>query len=152
LSATPECFRCGPARVAGRSHDNGPTLAALLQRVIHQAREQLHREILERKRRAMEELEHEQAGIELDKRRRRRVTKTAVGLSGHARQIGVSNAATDKGPDHVNGDFGVRLAGEARDRLAIERRPGFRDIESAIAGKTREHHLDKIKRGGLAPG
>jgi hypothetical protein len=79
------------------------------------------------------------------------MTEPAIGFADHAREIAIGNAPADKGTDHVDRDLGVRLAGETRDRLAVERRPGFRDIESAIAGETREHHLDKIKRGGLAP-
>ena len=45
----------------GRDHD-GRALAALRQRVIHQPREELHREVLEGERRAVKQLEHEGAG------------------------------------------------------------------------------------------
>ena len=79
------------------------------------------------------------------------MTEPAIGLARHACEIRIGNAASDKGADHVDCDFGVRLAGEGCDCLAVERRPGLRNIESAVAGETREHHLDKIKRGGLAP-
>src|SRR6187401_3291532 len=99
----------------------------------------------------MKKLEHKQAGVELHERCRRWMTESAIGFASHTREIGVSNAATDKGTDHVNRDFGVRLACKACDRLAIERGPGIRNIESTVASKTREHHLDKIERGGFAP-
>ena len=87
----------------------------------------------------------------MNERRGRRMTKPAIGFANHAREIAIGNAPAHKRTDHVGCDFGVRPAGETRDRLAVERRPGFRNIEPAIAGETREHHLDKIKRGGLAP-
>ena len=80
------------------------------------------------------------------------MTEPAIGFADHARKIAIGNAPADKGTDHVDRDFGVRLAGETL-RSPRGRAPAKDSgtYKSAIAGETREHHLDKIKRGGLAP-
>ena len=54
-----ESFDRGAAGIAGGCHDNCRALAALLQHVIHQARHQLHRQILEGERRAVKQFQHE---------------------------------------------------------------------------------------------
>ena len=87
------------------------------QHVVHQPRHQLHGEILEGERRAVKQLQHEQAAAELRQRRDGRMTEGAVGLARHAGEIGVRQTVADERPDHLAGDLGVRLAGEARDRL-----------------------------------
>ena len=121
LRAAAERLDRGAAGVArGRDHDGG-ALAALTQRMIHQPRQQLHRQILEGERRPVEQLEHEQAGAELHERRGRRMAEGAVGLARHAREIGLGDAVADEGPDHLDRDFGIGPAGKARDRLAVER-------------------------------
>ena len=75
----------------------------------------------------------------------------AVGLARHAGEIGVRQTRADEGPDHLAGDFGVRLAGKARDRLGRERRPALGHVKTAVAGEPGQHDLDKIERRGFAP-
>ena len=74
-------------------------------------------------------------GAELDERRGGRMAEGAVGLARHAREIGFGNARADERPDHLDGDFGVRLAGKAGDGLGIERGPGLGHVKAAVAGK-----------------
>ena len=50
------------------------------------------------------------------------MAERAVGLARHAGEIGLRDAAADKGADHLDRDFRIRLAGKAGDRLGIERR------------------------------
>ena len=50
---------------------------------------ELHRDVLEGERRAVEQLQHEQVGAELRQRRDRRMAEGAVGLARHAGEIGV---------------------------------------------------------------
>ena len=123
-----------------------------MQHVVHQPGDQLHGEVLEGERRPVKQLEHEQAGAELRERRGRRMAERAVGLARHAGEIGFRDGGADERADHLDRDLGVRPAGEAGDRRGVERRPGFRHVKAAVAGQPREHHLDKIERGGLAPG
>ena len=35
--------------------------------------------------------------------------------------------------------------------FGVERRPRLGHVKAAVAGKARQHHLDEIERGGLAP-
>ena len=60
--------------------------------------------------------------------------------------------SADERLDHLDGDFRVRPAGKSRDGFGIERGPALGHVKTAVAGEAREHHLDKIERGGFAPG
>ncbi len=151
LRAPAERFDRGAAGIARGRHHDGGALATGLQHMIHQPRDQLHRQVLEGERRPVKQFEHEQAGAELHQRRGRRMAEAAVGLARHAREIGFGDAVADKGPDHLDRDLGIRPAGKARDRRAVERRPGFRHVKAAVAGKPGEHDLDEIERRGFTP-
>ena len=93
------------------------TLAALDQRVIHQPREKLHREILEGERRTVKQLQHEGAGRKLRQRCDRRMAEGAVGIMRHAREIHVGNGATDKRSHHLAGSLRVSAPGQPGDLL-----------------------------------
>jgi len=60
---------------------------ARLQRVIHQAGEQLHRQILEGERGPVKQLEHKRIRGELDKRCHRRMTEPVIGFARHAGEV-----------------------------------------------------------------
>ena len=66
--------------------------------------------------------------------------------------LGIANGIADEKSDHFDRDFGIRPAGETGDGFGLEPRPSVRNIEAAVAGKTREHSLGKAEGGGLAPG
>jgi hypothetical protein len=151
LATAAEGFHRRPAGVAGGRHHDGGALAPRLEHVVHQPRHQLHGEVLERERRAVEQLQHEQAGAELGERRHRRMAEGAIGLARHAGEIGLGQTAADKGTDHLDRDFGVWLAGKARNGGGIERRPGFGHVKAAVAGEPGQHNLDEIEGRGLAP-
>ena len=85
--------------------------------MIHQAREELHREVLEGKRWTVKQLEHERIGRELRERRDRRVAERAVGIVRHAGKVGIRNRAADKGAHHLAGDLGVAATGQCGDLL-----------------------------------
>ena len=65
LIEAPESLDRRAAGVARGRADDGRALAARRQHMVHQARRELHRHVLERERRAVEELEHEQVVVEL---------------------------------------------------------------------------------------
>ena len=94
---------------------DGGALVALGEHVIHQPRDQLHRDVLERQGRPVEQLEQELVGSGLVERHHRRMTEGGVGVIGHAAEIGVGNLAADKRPDDVDGDFPIGAAEEGRD-------------------------------------
>jgi hypothetical protein len=135
----------------GRHHD-GAALAARSERMVHQPRQELHRQILERQRRAVKQFERERIHVELRQRHDRGMAKSAVGLARHAGEVGIGYGIAGEPPDDLHGDFRVGPAGECTDRLRLDARPGFGHIEPAVTGKTREHRLGKAKRRGLAPG
>ena len=116
------------AGIAGGRHHDGGALTPLAQHMVHQPRHQLHGEVLEGERRSVEQLEHEQIGVELDERRGRRMAEGAVGLARHASDIRLRDRVADKWPDHLAGDLGIRPAGETADGFTTERRPAFRHI------------------------
>ena len=65
------------------SPEVAPTMVARLPRrgedVVHHPRQELHRHVLEGERRAVEQLEHEVAGLDLDQRRHRGMAEGGVG-------------------------------------------------------------------------
>jgi hypothetical protein len=123
LVAAAECLHRRAAGVArGRDHDRA-ALAALLQRVIHQARQELHREVFEGERRAVKQLEHERAGRQLRQRRHRRMAERAVGVVRHAREVDVGDHATDERAHDLAGNLRVRPAGQRGDLLVRQNRP-----------------------------
>ena len=76
------------AGVARGRADDGDALAALLERVVHQPRQELHRHVLEGERRAVEQLQQEEVVADLRQRRDRRMAEGAIGLARDARQVG----------------------------------------------------------------
>ncbi len=152
LGAAAKRLDRGAAGVAGgRDHDGG-ALAAARQRVVHQPGEELHRQVLEGERRPVKQLEDESVGADLPERRHGRMTERPIGLARHAGEIGVRDRAADERTHDLDRDLRIGPAGEARDRLAIELRPGFRHIEAAVAGEARERDVDKAEWRGFAPG
>ena len=107
----------GAAGIArGRDHDGG-AFAALRQHVIHQPREQLHREVLEGERRPVKQLQHERVGPKLRERRDRRMAESAVGLVRHAGEVGIRDRAADERAHDLAGNLGVGTAGQRGDLL-----------------------------------
>ena len=139
------------AGIARRRDHDGGALIALGQHVIHQPRDQLHRDVLERQRRAVKQLQHELIGPDLVERHHRRMAKGRVSLVSHTAEIGVGNLACRERPDHVNRDFPIRPAEKARDGLGRELRPDLGHVEAAVAGKPGQHHIAKTQDGGLPP-
>jgi hypothetical protein len=81
-----ECLDGGAAGVAGGGAHNGGAPAAGLQHMVHQAREELHRHVLEGERRAVEQLLKEEVRIELDEGRHGRMPEAAIGVAQHRPQ------------------------------------------------------------------
>src|SRR5262249_16242607 len=100
----------------------------------------------------VKKLQYEKVGVELNERGHRRVPKIAIGLTRHTREVGVPDSISDEGTDHLDRDLRIRFPGKALHRCATESRPMVWHVETPVAGKAREHHIDKIERGGLTPG
>src|SRR5438045_2954928 len=76
----------------------------------------------------------------------------AVGLVRHAREIRRRNRAADEGARHLAGDLGIGASGQGADLLIGKNRPDIRHVETAVAGKPGERHVDEAERGGFASG
>ena len=95
------------AGVARSCDHDGGALAAFGQHVIHQPRDQLHRHVLERQGRTVEQLEHELMRADLVQRHHGGMAEGGVGLVRHAAEIGIGNLAADEGAHHVNRDLPI---------------------------------------------
>ena len=69
--------------------------------MVHQPSEQLHGHVLERQRRPVEELEHEQVVVELDQGADGRVPEGRVGRVDHAPKAGSGMSPSISGPSTV---------------------------------------------------
>ena len=108
-----------PAGVArGRDHDGG-ALRALFQHVIHQPRDQLHRDVLEGERRAVKQLQQELMRADLVERHHSGMTEGGVGLICHAAEIGVGDLAAHERANHVDGHLPIGPAEESGDGLGV---------------------------------
>ena len=151
LAAIAKGFDRRTAGIAGSGDDDGAPLAARGQRVIHEPREELHRQIFERECRTVEKFKHKRVDAELAERGHGGMAKIAIGFPGEPREIG-RDRVVGKGPDDLDRNFGVGAAGEPRDCPGVEARPSVRHIEPAIAGKAGKHGIAKAERGCLASG
>ena len=84
LAALAERFDRRAAGIAGGRHHDGAAFAARCQHMVHQPCQELHRQILERERRAVEQFEREGVCAELRQRGHRGMAEIAVGLARHA--------------------------------------------------------------------
>ena len=143
--------RSTPGVARGRDDDRG-ALAALGQHVIHQPRDQLHRDVLERQGRAVEQLEHELMRADLVQRHHGGMTESGVGLVRHAAEVGVRNVAGNERAHHVDGDLPIGPAEEGGCSLTRKLRPNLGHVEAAVPGKPGQHHVAETQRRSLAPG
>ena len=136
---------------AGGAHDGGAA-AALGQRPVHEPREQLHRHVLEGKRRPVKEFEQPLVVVELLQRRHRGMAEACIGLGDHALQLGLGNGAADERMHHRIGDVLIALALQLSDGAAGKLRPDGRDIQAAVPRQAGEQNVFEAEFRGLAPG
>ena len=132
--------RAGVAR--GRAED-GRAPAALAERPVHRAAEELHGEILERQRRPVEQFEQKQIVVELAQRRPRRVAEAAIGLLRHRPQFRLAPRPGDERRHYASGGLRVGLAGQSGDFGGGESRNDVRRVEAAVTGEARQHGVEK---------
>ena len=140
------------ARIARRRAHDGGALAALLERMVHHAREQLHRHVLEGERGAVEEFEHEEIVADLRQRRHRRMAERRVGLLQHVAEGGRLDLVAHEGADDALGDPPIGLAGEPGDLVRGNLRKALWHIEAAVARQPRQHGVGEREDRGFAAG
>ena len=124
--------------------------AAPFQRVFDQPPQQLHGEILERQRRAVEQFEQEQVVVDLDKRRGRGVAEAVVGVLGHVGEFGGAEVLADEGRNEARRGFRVGKARERGDRVGLDRGDRRGRVKAAVAGKAGEHRVEEAERRRMA--
>ena len=150
--APSECLDRRTSGIArGRDHD-GDALAALFQRMIHQPRQELHGEILEGERGPVEQFEQERIDVELRDRRHRRMAEGAVSLASDAGEVGNRDLVAGERLDHFDRHLGIGPAGKSGDGFGRKSRPGLRQIQSTVAGKACQRHIDEAESRGFAAG
>ena len=120
---------------------------------FEQQPEQLQRDILERQRRAVEQLEQPVALIELDQRRHRGVREAAIGLRRTARAVVLASSASPTNgaiTAHRGIDIG-QAAPAPRSRRGDRLRPAFGQIEPAVAGEAGERDAPRNRATGALP-
>ena len=99
----------------------------------------------------MKQLKHETVRAKLHERNGGGMMEHAIGLARHAGEVVLRDGSSDERTHHVDGNLGIGPAGESGEPVRIEAWPGFRHIESAVAGEAREGDIDEPERRGLAP-
>ena len=122
------------------------------QHVVEQAAEKLQRHVLERERRAVEQLLHEQAGVELDQRHHGGMAEAGIGVAAQRGERGERDGVADERLDHARGERVVRQAAHRAPVGRREVRPGLGHIQPAILGQTGQQHAGEVADRGLAAG
>ena len=142
----------GRAGIARGGADDGHTRIARRQHVVEQATEQLQRHVLERQRRAVEQLLHEQAGVELDQRHDGRMAEAGIGVAAQRGERGGRDGVADERLDHARGKRVIRQAAHRAPVGGREVRPGFRHVEPAVLGQAGQQHAGEVADRRLAAG
>ena len=141
--------RAGVAR--GRAEDRRAPIAPL-EGAVHRAPQPLHGEILEGEGRPVEQLEHEQVGVDLGQRRGRGVAEAGIGVARQAGEFVGRKILADERRDQPGRRFRIGQTGEGADRRRGERRQALRYVESPVAGEPREHRVAEIEPRRFAAG
>ena len=133
------------AGVTARGADDGEALVALGQHVVEQQPDELQGDVLERQRRAVEQLGQPLAVVDLHQwhdggMAERRVRAVAQGV-----EVDGVEVVTDERPDHGGGRVGV--GGAAREHVVGgERRPRLGHVQPAVARQARQEHVGEAER------
>ena len=138
----------GRARVAGGRHEHRDALVALAQHVLEEPAHELEREILERERRAVEELQQPLAGVELDERADRGMAELRVGLVAQALEQGGLQLIAGERADDARGELRVGRSRPDGRKLG----PALRHVQAAIAREAREQGVGEAERCRAAAG
>ncbi len=135
----------------GGAH-NGCVTFALLERPVHQARQQLHGHILEGQSWSMEKFEKPLISIELFQGNDCGVIEGGVGLGNHLLQFDLGNCAAGEFRNYMEGHVLIGSPAKATQFLGRNLRPRLWNIETTITGKAGEQNIFKAKLRGPAPG
>ena len=150
--ATTAPFDGGRTGITRGGTEDHHALATLLQHIIEQATEQLQSKILERQRRAVEQLEHPFVTVELTQRRNSAVGERTVGFFKDILEVHIRNATADKRAHHPECQLVVWQAGPGGNFFLSEAWQVFWHVQAAIAGQTGQQDIFEIQGRCLAAG
>ena len=102
------------------------------QEMLEQPRQQLQRDVLERERRPVEQLEQPLVRPELAERRDRGMVEGGIGRVDQSGELVRAQLIADERPQHRAADLLVGSALQRVQRVALEPRPGLGQIQPAI--------------------
>ena len=140
----------GAGVARGRGEDGGGAPAPGERRIDH-ARQHLEREILERQRRAVEELEQPAVGGQLDERRGGGVVEPGIALGGHRQERLAGEGVPREECRHRGGDFGIGAVAQGVEGAGVEPGPAFGQVEAAVGGEAAEQRLLERDRPAVRP-
>ncbi len=149
LGAAGERVDRGRAGVARGRADHGEVRIGGRQEPFEQEAEQLQRDILEGQSRAVEQLEHPLARIELDERGDGGVGEAAIGGVAELAQFVLRQGIADERRQDRDRGLDIGQAGKRPDLVAREARPRLRNVEAAILGEAGERDALEIERGRI---
>ena len=141
----------GAAGVARcRAQDVEPAAAAR-ELVLEGLADELHRDVLERERRAVRQAEHEDARLERPQRHDARVAEDvgAVGSQQHRAQV-VGRDVVDEARQHREGELGIRELAPRSERRRVDGRVALGNVEAAVGREPFEQDRREPGADGLA--
>ena len=132
-----ERFKCCTTCVAGRRPNNGESLSALAQNVIHKSRKDLHGYVFEGQGRSVKQLEKPIVWSHLHQRSYGGMMESRVSLFNHPPQIDIINLSAHKGRHHRKSHLCVGLPLQHSYFVRTKSRPGLGHVQSTITCKSR---------------
>ncbi len=120
--------------------------------MIHEARQELHGDVLEGQRRPVEQLQHPGVAARLHERRHRRVAEAGIGVARHGEKIRLRDGSADERMHDLDSDLGKGPAGERGNGVRGKGGPLGRHVKPAVARKSREQHVLEAQFRGAASG
>ena len=142
----------GAAGIARGCADDGQTLSLFRENVVDEACEDLHGEILESERRAVEQFEQPVVRAKLHQRGYCRMGEPGISVFDHLFQLVPRDFAAGEFFHHREGDLDIGTAAKTGDFFGGEARPDVGDVETAIARKPGQKGLFEGEIAGVATG
>ncbi|OIQ67569.1 hypothetical protein GALL_508510 [mine drainage metagenome] len=147
-----KCLNRRRAGVARSRADNGDPLARPRQRRLKQLTDQLHGDVFERQRRAVEQFQQEMVRAKLHQGRAGGMAKARIGLGDDGAEFGVGERVANEGPHYAERHILIAQPRKRRDFGMAQHRNRRRHIKPTIACEAGQHRLFETQYRRAAPG